>query len=72
MTGADNPANAGTATINSYLGQNANTYGPASNLTSLAAGEITSAGGSQAHLNMQPFLVLNFSIALQGIFPSQT
>jgi microcystin-dependent protein len=29
-------------------------------------------GGSQAHLNMQPFLVLNFSIALQGIFPSQT
>lgn len=29
-------------------------------------------GGSQAHLNMQPFLTLNFSIALQGIFPSQT
>lgn len=29
-------------------------------------------GGSQAHLNMQPFLVLNFCIALQGIFPSQT
>ena len=28
-------------------------------------------GGSQAHLNMQPFLTLNFSIALQGIFPSQ-
>lgn len=27
-------------------------------------------GGSQAHLNMQPFLVLNFCIALQGIFPS--
>jgi microcystin-dependent protein len=28
-------------------------------------------GGSQAHLNMQPFLVLNFCIALVGIFPSQ-
>jgi microcystin-dependent protein len=28
-------------------------------------------GGSQAHLNMQPFLVLSFCIALQGIFPSQ-
>lgn len=27
-------------------------------------------GGSQAHLNMQPFLVLNYCIALQGIFPS--
>jgi microcystin-dependent protein len=29
-------------------------------------------GGSQAHLNMQPFLTLNWCIALQGIFPSQT
>ena len=28
-------------------------------------------GGSQAHTNMQPYLVLNFCIALQGIFPSQ-
>lgn len=36
------------------------------------AGTIPNTGGSQAHLNMQPFLVLNFSIALQGIFPSQT
>jgi microcystin-dependent protein len=32
---------------------------------------VTNVGGSQAHLNMQPFLVLNFCIALQGIFPSQ-
>lgn len=29
-------------------------------------------GGSQAHDNMSPYLVLNFIIALQGIFPSQT
>lgn len=34
-------------------------------------GTVTSVGGSQAHNNMQPFLVLNFCIALQGIFPSQ-
>jgi microcystin-dependent protein len=33
---------------------------------------IGNVGGSQAHLNMQPFLVLNWCIALQGIFPSQT
>lgn len=32
----------------------------------------TNTGGSQAHLNMMPFLTLNFIIALQGIFPSQT
>ncbi|HTO91284.1 MAG TPA: tail fiber protein [Candidatus Sulfotelmatobacter sp.] len=29
-------------------------------------------GGGQAHSNLQPYLVLNFVIALQGIFPSQT
>jgi microcystin-dependent protein len=28
-------------------------------------------GGSQPHANTQPFLVLNFCIALSGIFPSQ-
>src|ERR1700724_1274651 len=33
---------------------------------------LASVGGSQAHLNMQPFLTLSFCIALQGIFPSQT
>ncbi len=32
---------------------------------------ISNVGGSQAHLNMQPFLVITFGIALQGIFPSQ-
>lgn len=30
----------------------------------------SSNGGSQAHLNMQPFLTVSFCIALQGIFPS--
>ncbi|PWK29069.1 microcystin-dependent protein [Arcicella aurantiaca] len=33
---------------------------------------ISNAGGSQPHLNMQPYTTLNFCIALQGIFPSQT
>ncbi len=31
---------------------------------------ISSSGGSQPHSNMQPFLAINFCIALQGIFPS--
>lgn len=35
------------------------------------ADALASAGGSQSHTNMQPYLVLNFSIALQGIFPSR-
>lgn len=45
---------------------------PDNNLGAMNAGSLANVGGSQAHLNMQPFLVLNFSIALQGIFPSQT
>jgi microcystin-dependent protein len=32
---------------------------------------ISNLGGSQAHTNQQPYLTLNFSIALQGVFPSQ-
>ena len=47
-------------------------YNGPSSLVAMAAGSLANVGGSQAHLNMQPFLVLNFSIALQGIFPSQT
>jgi microcystin-dependent protein len=32
---------------------------------------IASVGGSQGHENRQPYLVLSFIIALQGIFPSR-
>lgn len=46
-------------------------YTDAVNVTTLVPSTITSVGGSQAHENMQPYLVLNFCIALQGIFPSQ-
>jgi len=42
------------------------------NVAMNAAAISTVAGGSQAHLNMQPFLVVNFIIALVGIFPSRS
>jgi len=45
-------------------------YGGAQNLTALVASTVTNTGGSQAHLNMEPFNTLTFCIALQGIFPS--
>lgn len=32
---------------------------------------VSTVGGSQPHTNMMPYLVLNYCIALQGIFPSQ-
>lgn len=41
-----------------------------SNLVAMNPAAISNTGGSQAHLNMQPFLTISFCIALQGIFPS--
>ena len=43
----------------------------AANLQAMSPTALNNYGGSQAHSNMQPYQVLNFSIALQGIFPSQ-
>src|ERR1044072_2422754 len=65
-------SNANAAPTNNFFAAANALYQPAPGNTTLAPSTITSVGGSQAHLNMQPFLVLNFSIALQGIFPSQT
>jgi microcystin-dependent protein len=44
-------------------------YGPPGDAVALAAEAISVAGGGQPHQNRQPFLTLNFVIALQGIFP---
>lgn len=55
-----------------FLGGGNNVYHAAGGATTTLKPEtISNVGGSQAHLNMQPFLTLNFCIALQGIFPSQ-
>lgn len=52
--------------------KNYEAYRSATSLVAMAAGSAANVGGSQAHLNMQPFLTLSFCIALQGIFPSPT
>lgn len=41
------------------------------NRSNFRSGTITNVGGSQAHENMQPYIALNFCIALQGLFPSR-
>lgn len=46
-------------------------YAPASDLVAMDPGAVSVVGGSQPHSNTQPYLVLSFCIALQGIFPSQ-
>jgi microcystin-dependent protein len=43
----------------------------ATNLTGMYQSVLSAVGGSQPHLNMQPYLTLNFCIALTGIYPTQ-
>ncbi len=50
--------------------QTVNMYGQIQGLSTMAPDMLTSVGGSQPHTNMMPYLVLNFIIALQGIYPS--
>ena len=68
--GSANAADTGAPSNTTLLGIINNVYGPPTNLVAMSPGEIGNVGGSQAHLNMQPFLTLSFCIALQGIFPS--
>jgi microcystin-dependent protein len=48
-------------------------YSDAAPNVSMSAGAILvdNAGGGQSHYNLQPFLCVNFIIALQGVFPSR-
>lgn len=54
-----------------------NIYAPAANVDDTLGGftqpqyQMGMTGGNQSHNNMQPYLVINYQIALQGIFPSR-
>ncbi len=47
-------------------------YAAPGGLTALNENAVAPAGGDQPHNNMQPYLTLNFCIALQGVFPPRT
>ena len=49
-----------------------NEYASGSANATMASGAIATAGSTQPHNNMQPYLVLNFIIAMQGIFPARS
>ena len=55
--------------FNRSIGETA--YHTATNLTAMASQMAENTGGSQSHNNMQPFLTLNFIIALVGLYPSR-
>lgn len=78
MVNASAPTASGTnvnVAQGNYLSNSApaeiyNSGAGAPKLTTLASASISNYGGSQPHNNLQPYLVLNFIVALQGIFPS--
>jgi len=65
-------ATAGVPTSNFWANSGRAAYSTGGvSLGAMSPQAVSTVGGSQAHQNMQPFLALNFCIALQGIFPSQ-
>jgi microcystin-dependent protein len=52
------------------LGAYANAYRDGTDQVDLVSGTVATVGG-QSHQNMQPYLALNFCIALSGVFPSR-
>ena len=52
-------------------GDGVNMHAPAANLNIMSLSALALAGGGLPHNNMQPYLTLNFCIAMQGVFPSR-
>lgn len=71
VTASSQAANQPSAPNNFPGAADANPYSTGSPSTQLGTG-MTAAGGSQPHENRQPFLVINFCIAMVGIFPSRS
>lgn len=46
-------------------------YGPAPVNTTMSPTSIGTAGGNQAHQNMQPYLVITYLVCMFGVFPSR-
>jgi microcystin-dependent protein len=67
------PATSGAPANNSLARSSGGAvYADAGNNVALSPASLGITGGSQPHNNMQPYLTLNFVIALQGIFPPRS
>ncbi len=60
-----------TSPAGNYWGNGGQTIYASTPNAVMNAAAVTSVGGNQPHENMSPYLVLNFCIALAGIFPSR-
>lgn len=68
--GVSTTASSAAATSNTWASATQSPYATTTN-TTLGPTALSSAGGSQPHNNMPPYLALSFIIALNGIFPSR-
>lgn len=73
------PAQSGSATSAAPAGGNLATaasgrmaYAPGQPNTALSVNSLSSTGAGMPHNNLQPYLTLNFCIALQGVFPPRS
>ena len=71
VVGAANNSTAATPTGNFFANQGKNVFATGQPNAAMAPGTVSNVGGSQPHENRQPYLVLNFIVALQGMFPSR-
>ncbi|MEE4377891.1 MAG: tail fiber protein [Candidatus Competibacteraceae bacterium] len=75
LRAADRRADSGTPvghTLSEPRDGNLYQTNTSSNLVPMADQALPNTGGSQAHNNLQPFLVMNFIIALVGLYPSRS
>lgn len=61
-----------TSLARNGFGDNIYTTATTGALEDLSSEAVSTTGGSQAHTNLQPFLTMNFIIALQGLYPSRS
>jgi microcystin-dependent protein len=74
LSPANAAQNVAAPTAQAYLGLSSpnNLYiDPVAPNTTLINSSVAATGGGQAHENRQPYLAVNFCIAVQGIFPSR-
>lgn len=75
LTAQDRRANSGVAVANSLSeARDGNLYqsNTTANMGQMNAAALLPTGGGQAHNNLQPFLTMNFIIALVGLYPSRS
>jgi microcystin-dependent protein len=68
---AELPVGASNRVLANSANQNAYQSNTSANLVTMAPQTLPPAGGGLPHNNMQPYLTLNFCIALQGVFPQR-